>query len=111
MEAEMIAVVSGARELVWLQYLLLDLGHSLSFPSPLFLDDSVALDFAESHVITDASKHIGVRFLFLKEQVAAGVISVSAVPSAHQLVDLLTKPLPLPVLSSQYLSLGLFTDP
>ena len=56
-------------------------------------DNSIALNISKNHVIHSCTKHIEICHHFIKDLVEEKVVSLEFVPTKHQLVDILTKPL------------------
>ena len=65
-------------------------------PAPLFNDNQGAGYLAADAVNNTRSKHIDVRFHFIRTWIAAGVFVLVDIPSASNLSDLLTKQLKQP---------------
>ena len=61
----------------------------------MFCDNSVAASFSRNTRSTSLSKHIDVKFFFVKEKVAESLISVEHTPTTSMLADPLTKDLPI----------------
>ncbi len=90
MEAEYIAMTSAARETMSLRALL----HELGFPASnamVFCDNSPALFLAENSVVTPKSKHIDIRYHFLRDICQRGLLTFKWIPSASQIADVFTK--------------------
>ena len=90
------AACAAVQEAVHLRGLLSNLGENLSKATPIFEDNQGAIALAYNPVFHKRSKHIDVRFHFVRERVASGEVELLYVPTAAQLADLLTKPLPAP---------------
>ena len=60
---------------------------------PLFCDSTSAISVAKNLVLHSKTKHIEVRYHFLRDNVEKGNISLSYVPTQDQLADIFTKPL------------------
>ena len=80
-------------ELVWLSRLLHDFGMDDITPIPLKCDNQAAIHIARNPVFHERTKHIELDCHFVREKLQNGLISVSHVPTQHQLADSLTKPL------------------
>jgi hypothetical protein len=66
----------------------------LSFDSvPLFCDNTSAINIAKNPVQHSRTKHIDVRFHFLRDHVEKGDVVLKFVESENQLADIFTKPL------------------
>jgi len=83
------------RQAIWLRLLLDDLQLGLGDkPFPILNDIAGTIALSKNPVHHERSKHIGLRHHFLRERVDDHTISLSHVPSADNIVDLLTKGLP-----------------
>ena len=57
------------------------------------VDNQPAIALAKNPVLHDRSKHIDVKFHFLRDCVDGGQIIIEFVETSQQLMDILTKPL------------------
>jgi hypothetical protein len=89
--AEYIAVFEGAREIVWLRMLLNEIGFHLAGPSIMLEDNAAAKWTAETIGISDANKHIRVKFHWVRQCVEDGYILLQTVASKNNVSDALTK--------------------
>ena len=82
---------------IWLQnfFLALEVIHSISRPLKLFCDNSAIVSFFKNTRSTSHSKHIDVKFFFVKEKVAESLISIEHMPTTSMLTYPLTKGLPI----------------
>ena len=69
--------------------------HSVSRLLKLFYDNSAVVSFSKNSKSTSRSKHIDVKFYFVKEKVVESLISVKHTPTTSMLADPLTKGLPI----------------
>ena len=94
---------------IWFQNLILALEvvHSISRSLKFLCDNSVAVFFSRKTKSTSHSKHIDVKFFFVKEKVAESFISVEHTPTTSMLVDPLTKGLPIYVFQEHVTCMGL----
>jgi hypothetical protein len=92
MEAEYIALYYVVvQEIIWFRALLIGLELIDSgTPTTILIDNTSARSLAYNSVHHSRSKHIDVKFHWLREQVAAGHTTLEYVESAKQLADLLT---------------------
>ena len=74
---------------------LKDYGVSLG-PVPLLCDNESAIKIAHYPVQHCRTKHIDIRYHFLRDHVSNDDISLTYVGTKHQLADILTKPLDEP---------------
>jgi hypothetical protein len=92
-EAEYIAATTGACQAIWLARLLGDLTGEKPRAATLRLDNKSAISLIKNPVFHERSKHIDLRFHFIRECVEKGQISVEFTRTEAQLADILTKPL------------------
>ncbi|KAJ1255761.1 hypothetical protein BS78_K163600 [Paspalum vaginatum] len=90
-EAEYIASASCCSQLLWMKSTLSDFG--LSFRKiPLLVDSTSTLSVAKNPVLHSRTKHIDVRFHFLRDHYEKGDIDLIHVETENQLADIFTKP-------------------
>ena len=92
-EAEYVAATTAACHAVWLRRLLKDMGHIAKDPTSIFYDNNSAIQFSKHNVFHRKSKHIDTRYLFIRELVNDGQISLLFCCSKEQFTDMFTKPL------------------
>jgi hypothetical protein len=92
-EAEYIAVAATACEAVWLAWLLAELTGGVVHAPKLMVDNKSAFVFMKNLVHHDRSKHIDVKFHFIRECCDRKLIDVEFVGTELQLGDMLTKAL------------------
>ncbi|GKV09714.1 hypothetical protein SLEP1_g21171 [Rubroshorea leprosula] len=71
-EAEYRALASATAEIVWITYILRDIGISLPSPPQLFSDNISALHMSINPVFHARTKHIELDYHFVREKVAIG---------------------------------------
>ena len=59
----------------------------------IFCDNQCCIYMIENPVFHDKSKHIEVRYHFIRDMVQKGAIKLKYVPTEEQVADVLTKPL------------------
>ena len=92
-EAEYVAVAIAACQVVWLRRLLGELTGAEVHPPALMVDNQPVIALVKNPVLHDRSKHIDVKFHFLRDCVDEGQIVIEFVETDQQLADDLTKPL------------------
>ena len=93
-EAEIIAASEGAKELVWLKCLLLELLPDFAKRTPvLYIDNASALKLTKNPEYHKRSKHIEVRHFYVRERYLNNDNEIEHVDGRKQLADLLTKPI------------------
>ncbi|WVZ51953.1 LOW QUALITY PROTEIN: hypothetical protein U9M48_003050 [Paspalum notatum var. saurae] len=91
-EAEYIAAARCCSQLLWMKATLSDFG--LRFGKiPLLVDSTSAISVAKNPVLHSRTKHIDVRFHFLRHHYEKGDIDLVHVASENQLANIFTKPL------------------
>ena len=109
MEAKYVACYEAICHAMWLRNFIsaLEVVHSISRPLKLFFDNSVDVSFSSNTRSISCSKHIDVKFFFVKEKVAGSLISVEHTPMTNMLVNPLTKGLPICVFQEHVTRMGL----
>ncbi|KAJ0532625.1 putative RNA-directed DNA polymerase [Helianthus annuus] len=92
-EAEYRAMAVTTCEIVWLRWLLADMGATISQPTPLHCDNQSAMQIAKNSVFHERTKHIEIDCHFTRHHLQLGTISLPYVPSALQIADIFTKAL------------------
>jgi hypothetical protein len=95
-EAEFIRANAPARSIMWMRSLLAQTEIPClitNFSSTLFGDNTASLAMAENPVHHDRTKHIAIKYHFIRELVEAGVISVEHVGTLSNVADIGTKAL------------------
>jgi len=94
-EAEYLALSFAAKQQLWLQSALNELGLSI-IPSALSTDNEGTVDLVHNPRISDRSKHIDIAYHHVRDLVETGKLIVLHVPSTDNLADICTKALPGP---------------
>lgn len=93
-EAEYVSLCIAACELLWLRGLLGEIGEAPDEPIVMHEDNQEAIVIANRERETQRSKHIDVKYNFLRDYIEKGVIIVKYIPTREQLADIMTKGLP-----------------
>ena len=72
----------------------------------MFCDNSSAIKLSRNPVLHGKSKHISVRYHFLRELVSEGVINLDYCSTQEQISDIMTKPVKLDVFEKLRKMLG-----
>ncbi|GJU99810.1 retrovirus-related pol polyprotein from transposon TNT 1-94 [Tanacetum coccineum] len=91
-EAEYIAMSGCCAQILWMRSQLTDYGLGFN-KIPMFCDNKSAIALCCNNVQHSRSKHIDIRFHFIKEQVENGVVELYFVNTVYQLADIFTKAL------------------
>jgi len=93
-EAEYIALVQAAKELLWIQQLLEDLGiTNVINRNIIYEDNQGAIALAKNPEYHARTKHIDIQYHFIRECVEKGKITLEYCETAKMVADALTKPL------------------
>jgi hypothetical protein len=92
-EAEYIAAAAAACQGVWLARLLTDMIGTESGAPELLVDNQSVIALSKNPVFHEWSKHIDVRYHYIRECVDEGRIIIVYTKTEEQLADILTKAL------------------
>jgi hypothetical protein len=93
-EAEYIAASNATQEISWLHSILTELGVEYSKPTILHIDNQSAIKLICSQDFHKRTKHIDVRYHYIREHYINGDICPSYICSNQQIADMFTKSLP-----------------
>ncbi|GKB66017.1 retrotransposon protein, putative, ty1-copia subclass, partial [Tanacetum coccineum] len=89
MKAEYIAMSGCCAQILWMRSQLTDYGLGFN-KIPMYCDNKSAIALCCNNVQHSRSKHIDIRFHFIKEQVENGVVELYFVNTEYQLADIFT---------------------
>lgn len=92
-EAEYVALCAGLCQGIWLKRLLFDCGFVQSDPFVVWCDNKSCITIAKNPTQHGRTKHIDVKFHFIRDQVSQGVLELKYCSTDNQLADVFTKPL------------------
>jgi len=92
-EAEYRALADTTSELIWLRWLLKDLGAHQSMPMIVYCDNRSAIQIAHNDVFHERTKHIEVDCHFIRQHLLRNNLKLVSVPSEEQTADVFTKSL------------------
>ena len=91
-EAEYIVAASCYAQMLWMRQMLDDYGiHQESFR--IFCDNQSAIDLSKNPVHHGRSKHIDIRYHFIRDLIENNFCSLDYVSTTEQLADIFTKAL------------------
>ena len=94
-EAEYVALAGATQEAVWMRQLTADLnGEPATEPTVVFEDNQAAIAMAKNPQFHGRSKHISIKYHFVRDKVNDGTINISYCPTTEMIADMLTKGLP-----------------
>ena len=92
-EAEYYALTEAIKDIIWVRSMLLDFGVLPERAVTIHCDNQSAIALAKNPGHHRSSKHIDLRYHFIREQVAEGLISLEYVETTRQVADIFTKSL------------------
>ncbi|CAI7740853.1 unnamed protein product [Closterium sp. NIES-54] len=93
-ESKYISLCQCIQEGVWLKRLFGEFGHEFAGGVPVFVDNQSAIALAQNACLHGRTKHMQVRWHFIREMVACGEVILRWCPTNRQAAHILTKPLP-----------------
>ena len=93
-EAEYIAATHAAKEGIWLQRLIGELYDVVITPTTLHCDNQAALTLATTDNFHARTKHIDIRYHFIRHCVETGAFKLIYCPTDDMVADIFTKALP-----------------
>lgn len=92
-EAEYVAAATCASQAIWMRRILKEIGHEQDEEMVLFCDNTSTIKLSKNAVMHGKSKHIRVRYHFLRELTREGIVELVHCNMEDQLADIMTKPL------------------
>jgi hypothetical protein len=92
-DAEYVAACMASYDIAHLRQIMDCLGFPQTDPTPMYEDNQGCIALSSDPVFRDRTKHIDVRFHFLRERVRDFEVQLIKVTTFQQLADILTKPL------------------
>ncbi|GJX64779.1 retrovirus-related pol polyprotein from transposon TNT 1-94 [Tanacetum coccineum] len=92
-EAEYMALTEAVKEAIWVRGLLEELGIELN-TVVVNCDNQDVIHLSRNHVFHERTKHINVRYHFIREVLEAKTVKVLKVGTEHNAADALTKVVP-----------------
>ena len=96
LEAEYMAMSETTKECIWLRALIGDLGFEQKEKTSIKVDNQSALSLAENPEFHTRSKHIDIRYHFIRDEEVKGRIMFDYIASANNVADVFTKALTVP---------------
>jgi hypothetical protein len=109
MESEYVAATHAAKEGLWLRSLIKQVFDVQLSPTTLFSDNQSAIALTKDNQYHVRTKHIDVRFHFIRWIVKQGAIRLVYCPTDDMIADTLTKALPSAKVKHFTIELGLST--
>ena len=93
-QAEYRTLADTTSELLWLRWLLTDLGVSTSSATHLYCDNQSAIHITHNDIFHERTKHIEIDCHFIRYHLVHGALKLFSISSKDQLADIFTKSLP-----------------
>lgn len=106
-ESEYVAATHAAKEALWLRSLIFQVFDIILPATPLFSDNQSAIALTKDHKFHGRTKHIDIRYHFIRWIVEEGKIRLIYCPTEEMIADTLTKALPSPKVKHFARELGL----
>ena len=103
------AATYAAKEALWLRSLISQLFDTTLEPTTLFSDNQSAIALTKDHQFHARTKHIDIRFHFIRWIVENGSLCLVYCPTNNMVADALTKALPSPKVKHFTKELGLIS--
>lgn len=110
-EAEFVAAATCASQAIWMRRIHEKLSSKESKCTMIFCDNSSTIQLSKNPVLHGRSKHIDVRFHFLRDLTRDGVVELVYCGTQNQLADGMTKPLTLDAFQKFRAQLGVHRVP
>ena len=94
-ESEFMASTTAAQQALWLRNLISEISNKEPTVVTLFVDNNSAIALMKNPIFHGRSKHIDIKYHFIRECVERGEIIVKRVGTNEQKADALTKALPV----------------
>ena len=95
-EAEYISQTHAAKEAVWLRNFIVELQGKPQGPLTVLCDNQGAIALSKDNKFHSRTKHIDLRYHFIREAVEEGKINVEYIPTTENVTDVFTKALARP---------------
>ncbi|GJY66908.1 retrovirus-related pol polyprotein from transposon TNT 1-94 [Tanacetum coccineum] len=105
-EAEYVAVARCCASILWMKSQLSD--YDIHYKMvPIFCDNTSAIAIFNNLVLHSRTKHIDIRYHFIRDHILKGDIELHFIPTEYQLADILSKPLDEPTFTRLKAELGM----
>ncbi|GJW80238.1 retrovirus-related pol polyprotein from transposon TNT 1-94 [Tanacetum coccineum] len=105
-EAEYVAAAGCCASILWMKSQLND--YDIHYKMvPIFCDNTSAIAISNNLVLHSRTKHIDIRYHFIRDHILKGDIELHFIPTEYQLADIFTKPLNEPTFTRLKAELGM----
>jgi hypothetical protein len=92
-ESEYYALANATKEAIWIRLFLSITKIPIVTPFPILCDNQSAQTIAKTDAISSRTKHIDVRYHFIRQHIMDGSFALTWVPTSDMIADIFTKPL------------------
>ncbi|GJX28980.1 hypothetical protein Tco_0237059 [Tanacetum coccineum] len=104
-EAEYVDAAGCCANIIWMKSQLTD--YDIIYEKvPIFCDNTSAIAISNNPVLHSRTKHIDIRYYFIRDHILKGDIELHFIPTQYQLADIFTKPLYEPTFKRLIIELG-----
>ncbi|GJT65153.1 retrovirus-related pol polyprotein from transposon TNT 1-94 [Tanacetum coccineum] len=105
-EAEYVVAAGCCASIIWMKSQLSDYGIHYKMV-PIFCVNTSAIAISNNPVLHSRTKHIDIRYHFIRDHILKGDIELHFIPTENQLADIFTKPLDEPTFTRLKAELGM----
>jgi hypothetical protein len=84
-------MTSTTKEIVWLRWLLADMGVLFSHSTPMYCENQSSIQIAHNSVFHKRTKHIEIDYYLTRHHLKHDTITIPFISSSLQIVDFFTK--------------------
>ncbi|GJU78942.1 hypothetical protein Tco_1276012 [Tanacetum coccineum] len=105
-EVEYVAAARCCANILWIKSQLTD--YDIIYEKvPIFCDNTSAIAISNNPVLHSRTKHIDIRYHFIRDHILKGDIELHFIPTQYQVTDIFTKPLDDPTFKRLIFELGM----
>ncbi|GJR13514.1 retrovirus-related pol polyprotein from transposon TNT 1-94 [Tanacetum coccineum] len=105
-KAEYVTAIRCCASILWMKSQLND--YDIHYKMvPIFCDNTSAIAISNNLVLHSRTKHINIRYHFIRDHILKGDIELHFIPTEYQLPDIFTKPLDEPTFTKLKAKLGM----
>ncbi|GKD67612.1 hypothetical protein Tco_1321702, partial [Tanacetum coccineum] len=105
-EAEYVATAGCCVNILWMKSQFSGYGIHYKMVR-IFYDNTSAIVISNNPVLHSRTKHIDIRYYFIRDHILKGDIELHFIPTEYQLADIFTKPLDAPTFTRLKVELGM----
>ena len=90
-ESEYVALSEAVRGMIEAKQVMDALGYEVELPMKVYVDNIAAIHVARNNFARTTTRHVNVRYHFVRELIADGTIEVLFIRTKENLSDILTK--------------------